>query len=71
MAAKIGDRFVALQDFESKETRSHYGKDLGYTVQTEALAKIVDQWIADGKVKIVDAGAGTHPSIVNAVGEVK
>lgn len=66
MTSKIGDRFVALQDFESAETKSHYAKGLGYTVQTEALAKIVDQWIEDGKVKIVEGKAE-----MVAIGEVK
>ena len=65
----IGDRFVALQDFESEETRSGYYKGGGYTVQTEALQKLVDQWVKDGKVEMVK-----DPSLqgqVEAKGEVK
>lgn len=48
-------RFIALADFISKETMSQYAKGLGYSVRDpkSPLAKLVPQWVEEGKIKIV------------------
>lgn len=48
-------KFTALTDFYSEETKSQYVKGLGYSVRDpkSALAKLVPQWVAEGKIEIV------------------
>lgn len=57
MTPQIGERFTALQNFYSEEYQCHYEKGLGYTVQSEALAKIVERWVSEGKVELGGAAA--------------
>lgn len=64
--AKIGDRFVAMVNFFSEEQGCAYESTLGYTIQSEKLLGLVEKWIAEGKVKIVEGKAE-----LSATGEVK
>ena len=57
MTPEMGTRFMALEDFYSEETQSHYVKGLGYTVQNDKLAKLVERWISEGKVELGGAAA--------------
>lgn len=49
---ELGTRFRALVDFYSDETQSHYVRGLGYTADNEKLARLVEQWLAAGKVEL-------------------
>ena len=57
MIPEIGTRFTAIADFDSEETQSTYVKGLGYTVQNDKLAKLVERWISEGKVALGGAAA--------------
>jgi hypothetical protein len=45
-------RFVALTDFFSEETASQYHAGLGYTIDNDKLAALVEKWISEGKVSL-------------------
>ena len=49
-------RFRALKTFECEEVRSTYVTGLTYTVRegNEILAGLVEDWIKQGRVEIVD-----------------
>ena len=46
-------RFIANETFFSDITNSEYVEGFSYSIQNEKLEKLVNEWIAEGKVKIV------------------
>lgn len=63
---EFGTRFRALETFECPEMRSTYVKNLEYTVRTVELACLLDLWLAEGRVVIVDDSRkiGGHGKVV-------
>lgn len=64
-------RFKALKDFQSNELKSLYVAGLSYTVRpgNDLLAKLVPQWVKDGRVEIL--GDGVKATVeVKAAGKV-
>lgn len=47
--------FEPVQDFWCEEFGSQYVAGLHYTVRSKEMAKTVEQWVADGKVRLVEA----------------
>ncbi len=46
--------FTPIQDFWSDETGSQYMTGLRYTVRYQEMAEIVERWVVEGKVQLVD-----------------
>jgi len=70
-------QFTPLKDFHDADLRSHYCVGLSYTVRpgNDKLAKKVEAWLADGKVRLgaPDAAAGPQAGSarVSGTGTVK
>ena len=48
--------FTPMRDFWSDETGSQYITGSHYTVRYQEMAELVEQWVVEGKVQLVDAG---------------
>lgn len=66
-------KFRAIQDFFSEETRSQYCEGLTYTVRTEdeVLAGLLQQWVKDGMIEVIDPNQEPPMAEVQARGDVK
>jgi hypothetical protein len=49
---ELGTKFTAIKDFGSTETQSQYEAGMSYTVRTPKLAKLAEQWLKEGKIKL-------------------
>lgn len=58
------ERFTALVDFFSEETKSQYLKGMSYKYPT--IPGVLDKWLAEGKIEL-----GGPQSKVMGAGEVK